>query len=118
MLSRLGKRWGVAVVVLLFAPLLACAAPGAKSSKGTTAAGQAFTRLADQYFDAFHLSTNPSVATSYGIHKYADKLEDYSRAGIDAEVGALKSWEGRVAAVDPDSLGVRREMLHDDSPVL
>lgn len=106
MRSRLGKRWYAAVLALLFAPLLAFAASGSKSSTETTAADQAFTRLADQYFDEFYLPTNPSAATSYGIHKYDGKLEGYSRASIDTEVGALKVWEGRVAAVDPDSLSL------------
>lgn len=72
----------------------------------TMAADQAFARLADNYFDQFMLPTNPSAATSYGIHKYDGKLEDYSRAGVDAEVAALKSWESRVAAVDPATLSL------------
>lgn len=97
-----GKGWWLAMFVLLFVPCVA----GAAKPADTAAADQAFTHLADQYFDAFYLPTNPSAATSYGVHKYDGKLEDYSRAGIDAEVKALKGWEQRVAAVDPASLGL------------
>jgi len=70
-----------------------------------SAADQAFTRLADSYFDTYYFPTNPSTATSQGLHTYDSKLEDYSRAGIDANVKALQQWETRVSAVDPASLG-------------
>ncbi|MGH8214273.1 MAG: DUF885 domain-containing protein [Rhodanobacteraceae bacterium] len=100
-----GNRWCAAVLVLLFAPLLARAAADPPASTGT-AADHAFMHLADLYFDEFYLPNNPSAATSYGIHKYDGKLEDYSRAGIEAEEKALKSWEQRVAAFDPASLSL------------
>lgn len=103
MQGRLGKRdWRLGLLVLLFVPLAA----GAAASADTASADQAFSRLADQYFDAFYLPTNPSAATSYGIHLYDGKLEDYSRAGIAAQVKALKGWERRVAAVNPGTLGL------------
>lgn len=72
----------------------------------TDAADTAFMQLADRYFDEFYLPTNPSAATSYGIHQFDGKLEDYSRAGIDAQVKSLQAWQARVAAVDPASLSL------------
>lgn len=95
---------GVAACFLLLSS--GSAAWGATPTAATDAADQAFTKLADRYFDEFYLPTNPSSATSYGIHRYDDMLEDYSRAGIKAEVKALQAWERRVAAVDPASLGL------------
>lgn len=106
MANHVGRRWRGAVAVLLFVPWLACAAPRPQAPAATASADQAFTRLADRYFDEFYLPGNPSAATSYGIHKYDGKLEDYSRAGIESEVKALKAWEQRVAAVDPASLSL------------
>lgn len=103
MTRALGRRWHLAACALVFAPLLAGAAT---RTGGTAAADQAFAHLADQYFDVFYLPNNPTAATSYGIHEYDGKLEDFSRAGIDAEVKALKSWEVRVGAVDPASLSL------------
>ena len=100
--NRGRSAWVVVVWALLFAPLWA----GAATPAGTTKADQAFSRLADQYFDAFYLPTNPSAATSYGVHKYDGKLEDYSIAGLDSQVKALSGWEQRVAAVDPTSLSL------------
>jgi uncharacterized protein (DUF885 family) len=94
-------RW-LAIAVWLCAPLPATAAPAAT----TAVADQAFAHLADQYFDTFYLPTNPSAATSYGVHQYDGKLEDYSRAGIASEVRALQDWERRVAAIDTGSLSL------------
>ena len=103
MAHGLSKRLqGAAAWALLFVPLLA----GAAVPADMAAADHAFAKLADQYFDRFYLPTNPSAATSYGVHKYDGKLEDYSRAGIASEVKALNGWEERVAAVDPASLSV------------
>ena len=102
MARGLNKWCRVAAWALLFAPLWA----GAAVPADTVVADQAFAKLADQYFDAFYLPTNPSAATSYGVHAYDGKLEDFSRAGIASEVKALNGWEQRVAAVDPASLSL------------
>src|SRR5690348_6032958 len=102
MTRGLGNGWWLALFVLLFAPCVA----GAAKPADMAAPDRAFAQLADQYFDTFYLPTNPSAATSYGVHEYDGKLEDYSRAGIDAEVKALKGWEQRVAAVEPGSLSL------------
>src|SRR5690348_16642586 len=88
MTRGLGNGWWLALFVLLFAPCVA----GAAKPADMAASDRAFAQLADQYFDTFYLPTNPSAATSYGVHEYDGKLEDYSRAGIDAEVKALKAW--------------------------
>ena len=47
--------------------------------------------VVDRFFDAdfrFH----PTAATSAGFHEYDSKLEDYSRAGVEAEIASLKSF--------------------------
>jgi len=73
----------------------------------TSAADQAFTRLSDSYFDTYYFPTNPTMATADGLHDFDAKLEDYSRAGVDANVKALQQWQTKVAAVDPTKLGER-----------
>ena len=40
----------------------------------------------DRFFDEYYFPFNPTTATSAGIHKYDDKLEDYSKAGIAKHV--------------------------------
>ena len=37
-----------------------------------------------------------------GIHQYDAQLEDFSRKNIDAEIAALKSFEKRIEAIQPD----------------
>lgn len=83
----------------------ALAAPA--TAPATPSADQAFSTLADHYFDNYYFPTNPTTATVDGIHAYDSKLEDYSRAGIDANVAALKQWEHKLAAVDTKSLSQR-----------
>jgi uncharacterized protein (DUF885 family) len=76
----------------------------APAATAQSAPDQAFMRLADNYFDTYYFPTNPTTATTDGLHAYDGKLEDYSRAAVDASVKALQQWQTRVAAVDPASL--------------
>ncbi len=49
--------------------------------------------LTDRFFDDYYFPNNPTSATSAGIHKYDDKLEDYSKKGVDTRTAALKKFE-------------------------
>lgn len=95
----------IACVIALALPLNGTAFAAQPAPASTMAADQAFTHLADRYFDTYYFPTNPSTATSDGFHAWDGKLEDYSRAGVDANVKALRQWEARVSAVDPKTLG-------------
>jgi len=74
------------------------------ATPSTDSSDQVFMRLADEFFDSYYFPTNPTTATYQGIHDYDSKLEDYSQAGIDANVKALQEWEAKVAAVDSITL--------------
>ena len=128
--TRSGRRWGVtqgkfevkrgvrvrkgvggllcAVVVLTI--LLSAEFAGARvaSQPAANEKQAAWDRLADEYFDQVYFKFAPSNGTSDGFHQYDAQLEDYSRAGIDAEVAALHAFEKRVTAVDPQGLGETR----------
>jgi uncharacterized protein (DUF885 family) len=101
-ISRIASVIG-AMLLLSATPTLAAPAVTPTAS----AADQAFMALADHYFDTYYFPTNPTAGTSAGLHQYDTRLEDYSRAGVDAHVKALKQWEARVAAVDPAPLSER-----------
>ena len=58
--------------------------------------------LTDRFFDEYYFPFNPSNATSVGIHQYDDKLEDYSKAGVDARVAILKKFETEFSAQPED----------------
>ena len=55
--------------------------------------GAQFRALADQYFSDVMFRFGPTNATAVGFHQYDTKLEDSTRAGIDAEVAALREFE-------------------------
>ncbi|HVT97826.1 MAG TPA: DUF885 domain-containing protein [Acidobacteriaceae bacterium] len=55
--------------------------------------GVQFRTLADQYFSDVMFRFGPTTATLAGFHQYDTKLEDYSRAGVDAEIAALREFE-------------------------
>src|SRR6185437_6662243 len=59
-----------------------------QAAPAATSADQAFTQLADQYFDDYYFPANPSAATADGLHAWDGKLEDYSRTGVDANIKA------------------------------
>lgn len=78
----------------------------------TTAAHAAysFDALVNDYIADFFVR-NPTTATYDGIHTYDDKLEDYSRTGIDRNLASLKAWRIRFEAVDRKKL---TELQRDD----
>ena len=64
---------------------------------------QKFEKVADEYFDQVYFHYGPSNATIDGLHQYDGQLEDFSRKNIDAEIAALKSFEARIEAIQPDA---------------
>jgi uncharacterized protein (DUF885 family) len=47
-----------------------------------------FDRLVDRFFDLYY-RFNPTAGTDAGFHQYDDKLEDFSRKTVEAEVAEL-----------------------------
>jgi uncharacterized protein (DUF885 family) len=58
----------------------------------------------DRFFDDVYFKFNPTTGTSSGFHQYDAQLEDYSKASVDAQVGALEKAEKQFSALpeDPD----------------
>ena len=75
------------------------------SHADTTARDQAFAALADTYFDTVYFPYQPTVGTLTGYHQYDTKIEDASRASIDAQIAALHDFEKRIASFDASGLG-------------
>jgi uncharacterized protein (DUF885 family) len=63
-----------------------------------------WTALVDEYFDQVYFKFTPTAGTSDGLHQYDSLLEDYSRAGVDREIVALRAFEKRFIAFDPKAL--------------
>ncbi len=52
----------------------------------------------------------PTWATYLGIHKYDDRLDDYSRKAVDDSVASARQFRERVAAIDAASLSPERQL--------
>jgi hypothetical protein len=63
---------------------------------------QKLAQATDEYFDQVYSPYGPSNATVNGYHQYDGQLEDYSRKNIDAEIAALRAFEKRIEAIQPD----------------
>ena len=92
---RISGWLSIASVVLISTTFL-----GANSTMTPTSHQQnsEWKQLVDAYFDTVYLPFNPTEGTSAGLHQYDDKLENYSRASLDKEVAALRTYEKKVAA--------------------
>jgi len=88
------------------------ACSGGAAKPAATAAGSgdaAFTALATEILEDYY-QRNPTSATDLGIHKYDDKLEDYSAAAVASEVTALKAFRARLEAIAPSTLTLDRQL--------
>ena len=63
-----------------------------------------FQHVSDEYFDQVYFPNQPTGGTIIGYHQYDTKLEDFSRARIDAEVAALHDFDKRITAIPAASL--------------
>ncbi len=63
----------------------------------------AFVALAERYIEAL-LEMNPEYATSLGDHRYDDRLDDYSAAGVAKAVALDKKFLAELEAIDPAGL--------------
>jgi uncharacterized protein (DUF885 family) len=65
---------------------------------------QTFSYLSDQFFSEVYFRFSPTSGTSAGLHQYDALLEDYSAAGVQAQVAALHEFEKKAVAIDPSAL--------------
>lgn len=98
------------MVTSLVCTLAGCKAADADPQKRPGASGDAaFADLAKQVIDD-HLKRNPSLATDLGVHTYDAELDDDSRAGILEEGRSLETFRSKVAAIDPSTLSIERQL--------
>ena len=109
------RRHRLMQLVAALALLLAALPAGAAAMPDAAAGDAAFMALADDYLDNFYFPTNPTAATTAGVHRYDAQLEDFSSAGVQRQVKALHGYLQRFQAVDAATLSERvqgdRELL-------
>ena len=79
-------------------------AQAATSPADDSAAARSFATLTDQYWDQAYFKYGPTNGTLAGFHQYDNQLEDYSRAGIDAQITTLQGFEKKFAAIPESEL--------------
>jgi uncharacterized protein (DUF885 family) len=104
--------------------LSACTSPQPSQSAGQKPPGDgAFTALASEYLEDLY-KRQPTQATYLGIHKYDDRLDDYSRQAVTDAVASARAFRQKVDAIDaatltPSNKLDREQLLHAiDSRIL
>jgi len=84
------RRFSIALPLVFFLALLLNAQPTRQQ--------------VDRFFDDVYFRFNPTTGTASGFHQYDTKLEDYSKASVDAQVQTLETAEKEFSALpaDPD----------------
>jgi uncharacterized protein (DUF885 family) len=102
-----------ACALLWLQPAMVDCASAASAPQGSGDA--ALAALADDYFDRYYFPSNPTAATTAGIHNYDGQLEDYSRAGVERDSRMLRRYRQRFEAIPASGLSERsqgdRELL-------
>jgi uncharacterized protein (DUF885 family) len=94
-------------IALVFAA--ACGSPSQPPPAATPSGDAAFNDVARDYLeDIYH--RNPTYATYLGIHKYNDRLEDYSRQAVTDAVASARQFRDRVAAIDARTLSASNQL--------
>ena len=98
-------RLGLLVLIL---SAIACASPQSPSAS-LPAGNQAFDEVSRAFLDDLY-QRQPTWATYLGIHKYDDRLDDYSRKGVDDAIASARAFREKVAAIDAASLTLERQL--------
>jgi uncharacterized protein (DUF885 family) len=91
------------VLLLPLCLAVGCARLSPSAAPSADNADAAFARLAAEYISGY-LAWRPQTGTALGLHEYDGKLTDYSRASVESELGRLKSFAGRLAALSTNGL--------------
>src|SRR2546423_12380229 len=75
----------------------------------------AFTDVAHQFLEDLY-RRNPTEATSLGIHKYDDQLENYSKQAVADAVASLRTFRDRVSATDAARLSASNQLDREQPP--
>ena len=63
-----------------------------------------FNKLADRFFDEVYFKHDPVAGTSAGFHQYDAMLSPATRTEIDAQIAALRKFEGEVESFGAQGL--------------
>jgi uncharacterized protein (DUF885 family) len=97
-------------MLAVFGGVMATMVPVASATPAaTSSADQNLTALAEEYFDQVYFKYAPTNGTLAGFHQYDTQLEDYTRAGVEAEVASLREFEKKFASFPVSQLDVSNQ---------
>ncbi len=92
----------LAYLLLPAAFLFSCEQP--KSTQTAAASGDAaFSKLSEDYLTGY-LNWRPENGVALGFHQYDGKVTDLSKESLGKELGRLKDFDQKLAAIDSTSL--------------
>jgi uncharacterized protein (DUF885 family) len=91
------------VVCLVAAVTGGCGGSAQPTPAGSPAPPPAFAVFVDGFLDEF-ARMNPSIAAGNGLHQYDGTLEDFSAAGIDAQVASWQRLRSALQAIPLEGL--------------
>jgi uncharacterized protein (DUF885 family) len=103
------KKSITAGAVLILAMMTMNAMGATAGALADDAAAQSFAALTEQYWDQAYFKFSPTNGTVAGFHQYDAQLEDYSHAGIVAEVATLQGFEKKFAAIPESQLDLKTQ---------
>src|SRR2546421_2470453 len=86
--------------------LTGCARISERGPSVSNDADAAFDRAAKEYVEGY-LAWRPQTGTALGFHQYDGKVTDFSRQSLEGELARLKSFDGRLTAIDAGRLSKR-----------
>src|SRR5687767_4686900 len=96
------------LAIILFTGACASSTPQQRPAN-VASANSAFDDVSRAYLEDMY-QRQPTSATYLGIHKYNDRLDDYSRKGVEDAVASARGFRSRVAAIDAAMLSFEKQL--------
>ncbi|MDX1885587.1 DUF885 domain-containing protein [Mycolicibacterium sp. 120270] len=109
MTGRTSRLIAVLTALLLVATSVQACARSTDEDQGAVSGDDSFRQLANEILE-FTYESDPSNATYLGIHKYDNRIRDYSAAGVKADVEKIKDFQARIDAIDLADLSEEAEL--------
>ncbi|MGH9492701.1 MAG: DUF885 family protein, partial [Terriglobales bacterium] len=102
-------RLTVAVLMVALLGVVALAHETSEAEKVSAKHMKAWEKLGDRFLDQLY-RFHPTGATADGLHQHDAELEDYSKAGVEAEVAALKQMRAQVEGFSEQGLDAEAQI--------
>ena len=85
--------------VLMMTGVAVITAEAQQGVPGEVGGSEEFNHAVDEYFANVYFKYAPTSGTLAGLHEYDTQLEDFSRAGVDAEIRDLHAYADRFSKI-------------------